>query len=242
MVHAPPQPAALRHSIDINALILIIFLALIEFSQFGHYASQNGVDAMKQASLSNALFSNVQQRVLALIFGHPERSFYTSEIVRSVHSGTGAVERELSRLQHSGLVTVERIGNQKHYRANRESPIFKELQGIVLKTVGLTEPLRQSLATYADKIKTAFVYGSVAKGTDTARSDIDLMVIGEGLTYTDLYEGLQKAENALRRHVNPTFLSVEDWRRKASHKDSVIAKIAERPKLFILGSETDLQI
>jgi predicted nucleotidyltransferase len=196
---------------------------------------------MKETSLSGALFSSVQQRVLALIFGRPERSFYTSEIVRNVHSGTGAVERELSRLQHSGLVTVERIGNQKHYRANRESPIFEELQSIVLKTIGLSEPLRQSLATYADKIKTAFVYGSVAKGADTARSDIDLMVIGDDLTYTDLYEGLQKAESTLRRHVNPTFLSLEDWRRKASHKDSVIAKIVTQPKLFILGSETDLK-
>jgi predicted nucleotidyltransferase len=196
---------------------------------------------MKETSISSALFSNVQQRVLALIFGHPERSFYTSEIVRNVHSGTGAVERELSRLQNSGLVSVERIGNQKHYRANRDSPIFEELQGIVLKTVGLTEPLSQSLAPYADKIKTAFVYGSVAKGADTARSDIDLMVIGDELTYTELYAALQKAEGTLRRHVNPTFLAPEDWRRKVSHKDSVIAKISAQPKLFIFGSETDLQ-
>src|ERR1700683_3040194 len=128
-------------------------------------------------SLSNALFSNVQQRVLALIFGRPERSFYTNEIVRTIHSGSGAVERELSRLEQSGLVSVERIGNQKHFRANRESPIFDELRGIVLKTVGLADPLRQSLAPYINKIKAAFVYGSVAKGADTARSDIDLMVI-----------------------------------------------------------------
>src|SRR5690349_12467754 len=107
--------------------------------------------------LSNALFSKVQQRVLALIFGHPERSFYTSEIVRSVHSGTGAVERELSRLEGSGLVCVERIGNQKHFRANRQSPIFEELRSLVLKTVALTEPLKQSLYPYSNKIKTAFV-------------------------------------------------------------------------------------
>jgi len=193
------------------------------------------------ASLSSALFSNVQQRVLALLFGHPERSFYTSEIVRNVHSGTGAVERELSRLQRSGLVSVERIGNQKHYRANRESPIFEELQSIVLKTAGLTEPLREVLAPYTDRIKTAFVYGSVAKGADTARSDIDLMVIGNNLTYTDLYVELQKAERTLRRHVNPTLLSIEDWRRKVIHKDSVVAKISTQPKLFIFGSETDLQ-
>src|SRR5712691_9452540 len=99
-----------------------------------------GITATKEdISLSSALFSNVQQRVLALIFGHPERSFYTSEIVRNVRSGTGAVERELSRLQRSGLVSVERIGNQKHYRANRQSPIFAELQSLVIKTVALTE-------------------------------------------------------------------------------------------------------
>ncbi len=196
----------------------------------------------KDVSLSSALFSNVQQRVLALVFGHPERSFYTSEIVRNVHSGTGAVERELARLEQSGLVTVERIGNQKHYRANRESPIFEELQGIVLKTVGLIEPLKHSLTPYIDKIKAAFVYGSVAKGVDTAKSDIDLMVIGDDLTYTDLYEALQKAESALRRPVNPTFLSPDDWRRKVSTKDSVIAKINAQSKLFIIGSEADLKI
>jgi predicted nucleotidyltransferase len=213
----------------------------LNFPKLGTILPKTGLIGMKEASLSGALFSNVQQRVLALIFGHPDRSFYTSEIVRNVHSGTGAVERELSRLQHSGLVTVERIGNQKHYRANRESPIFEELHSIVLKTVGLAEPLRQSLAPCADNIKAAFVFGSVAKGADTARSDIDLMVIGDDLTYTDLYEGLQKAENTLGRRVNPTFLSIEDWRRKASHKDSIIAKLIMQPKIFIVGSETDLQ-
>ena len=195
----------------------------------------------KPTNLSDALFSNVQQRVLALIFGHPERSFYTSEIVRNIHSGTGAVQRELTRLEQSGLISVERIGNQKHYQANRESPIFEELRGIVLKTVGLIEPLRQSLAQYINKIKAAFVYGSVAKRVDTARSDIDLMVIGDDLTYTDLYEGLEKAEQVLRRPVNPTFLSVEEWRRKISTKDSVIAKISGQPKLFIIGTEADLK-
>lgn len=197
---------------------------------------------MKQdISLSNALFSNVQQRVLALIFGNPEQSFYISEIVRRVHSGTGAVERELARLEQSGLVSVQRIGNQKHYRANRESPIFDELRGIVLKTVGLAEPLRQSLAKYVDNIRAAFVYGSVAKGTDTAHSDIDLMVIGDDLTYSDLYAKLQKAENVLQRTVNPTFLSLDDWWRKLSTKDSVIAKIDAQPKLFVVGSENDLK-
>jgi len=191
-------------------------------------------------SLSNALFSKVQQRVLALIFGQPERSFYTSEIKRNVNSGTGAVERELSRLQRSGLVSIERIGNQKHYRANRQSPIFAELHSLVIKTVALTEPLRKSLEPYSDKIKAAFVYGSVAKGTDTARSDIDLMVIGDELSYSDLYAALQDVENALGRKVSPKFLSLKDWRRKASDKGSFISKVNVLPKIFVFGSEKDL--
>src|SRR5947209_13738618 len=98
--------------------------------------------------LSDALFSKVRQRVLALIFSHPERSFYTSEIVRNVRSGVGAVERELSKLERSGLVSVERIGNQKHYRANQEAPIFEEWRGLVEKTVGLVEPIKKSFEPY----------------------------------------------------------------------------------------------
>jgi predicted nucleotidyltransferase len=196
---------------------------------------------MPQAiSLSNALFSKVQQRVLALIYGHPQRSFYTSEIVRTVQSGSGAVERELSRLERSGLVSIERIGNQKHYRANRQSPIFEELRGLVSKTIGLAEPLRESLQPYAAAIKAAFVYGSVAKGTDTARSDIDLMVIGDELNYSDLYTAAQSAQDKLRRKVNPLFLSWKDWQRKAQDQGSVVSKISDAPKIFILGSEEDL--
>ncbi len=191
-------------------------------------------------SLSNALFSKVQQRVLALIFSHPERSFYTSEIVRKVRSGVGAVERELSKLERSGLVTIQRIGNQKHYRANQAAPIFEDLQGLVEKTVGLAEPIKKSFEPYADGIRSAFVYGSVAKGADTAHSDIDLMVIGEGLNYSDLYTAAENVERKLRRKVHPLFLSPDDWRRKTSDKGSVFSKIKHSPKIFIIGSEKDL--
>jgi predicted nucleotidyltransferase len=193
-----------------------------------------------QTDMSSALFSNVQQRVLGLIFGHPERSFYTSEILRSVNSGTGAVERELKRLQSSGLVSVERIGNQKHYRANPNSPIFGELRSLVLKTVGLASPLAEALRTHASKIQAAFVFGSVAKGADTATSDIDLMVIGDHLDYSDLYTALQDAEAKLRRKVNPLFLTPEDWRRKVSRRDSFAQRISTQPKIFVVGSESAL--
>jgi predicted nucleotidyltransferase len=214
-------------------------MELIDRTRFGYYISRMSTrpDAV---SLSNALFAKVQQRVLALIFTHPERSFYTSEIVRNIDSGVGAVERELSKLERSGLVSVERIGNRKHYRANQAAPIFEELRGLVEKTVGLAEPIKKSFEPYADTIKAAFVYGSVAKGTDTAHSDIDLMVIGDDMNYSDLYTAAQRAESKLRRKVNPLFLSLMDWQRKASDRGSVVSKISSSPKIFIIGSEMDL--
>jgi predicted nucleotidyltransferase len=194
---------------------------------------------VESISLSNALFSKVQQRVLALIFGHPERSFYASEIVRNVRSGTGAVERELSRLKSSGLVSVERIGNQKHYRANAASPIFAELKSLIRKTIALGEPLKEGLESLSDRIDAAFIYGSVAKGTDTANSDIDLMVIGDDLDYAGLYSALQDVESKLSRKVNPTFLSRADWKRKVAEKGSFVSKINTQPKIFVFGSAED---
>lgn len=193
-----------------------------------------------QTKASNALFSNVQQRVLALIFGQPERSFYTSEIVKTVNSGTGAVERELQRLHGSGLVSVQWIGNQKHYRANPHSPIFNELQSIVLKTAGVAGTLAEALRPHAGNLQAAFVFGSVAKGSDTAASDIDVLVIGDDLDYSGLYTSLQGAESKLHRKVNPLFLTREDWRRKVSRKDSFVQRISVQPKIFIVGSERAL--
>jgi predicted nucleotidyltransferase len=195
----------------------------------------------KDSSISSALFSNVQKRVLALIFGRPDKSFYMSEIVRTIQSGTGAVERELSRLERSGLVSVERIGNQKHYRANIKSPIYAEIHSLVQKTVGLKEPLTRALEAYSPRIKAAFVYGSVAKRSDTARSDIDLMVVGDDITYSDLYAGLERAEKILSRPINPTILDTAEWRSRRAKKNAFISKIKDQPKIFIFGSEADLE-
>jgi predicted nucleotidyltransferase len=196
---------------------------------------------MMETSLSSALFSNVQKRVLGLIFGQPERSFYTSEIMRSVRSGTGAVERELTRLKDSGLVSVQRIGNQKHYRANADSPIFEELRSLVRKTVALTEPLKESLEPIAKTIDTAFIYGSFAKGTDTAASDIDLMVIGDNLDYAGLFSAALDAETKLGRKVSPTLLSRNDWSKKSNDPGSFVSNVRKLPKIFVVGSEKNLQ-
>ncbi len=133
-------------------------------------------------SLADALFTTTQQRVLALLFGQPNRSFYASEMIERTGSGSGAVQRELKRLASSGLVTVKRIGNQRHYQANPDSPVFEELCGLVKKTVALAEPIRESLSPLADRMSLALLYGSIAKGTDTATSDIDILIVAERIT------------------------------------------------------------
>ncbi|MFZ3376208.1 MAG: nucleotidyltransferase domain-containing protein, partial [Chthoniobacterales bacterium] len=138
-------------------------------------------------SLADALFTPVQQRVLGLLFGQPDRRFQSAELIRLVESGVGAAHRQVARLEKAGLVNVTRIGNQKHYQARRESPVFAELQGLVAKTVGLVEPLRNALILNANSIRAAFVFGSVAKGSDHSGSDIDLLVISEELSYSDLF-------------------------------------------------------
>ncbi|MEO7972337.1 MAG: winged helix-turn-helix domain-containing protein, partial [Thermoanaerobaculia bacterium] len=121
------------------------------------------------AGLAGALFTPVQQRVLGLLFGQPERRFQSAEIIRLAAGGTGAAHRQLLKLEKVGLVTARREGSQKYYQANPKSPIYSELHGLIVKTVGLAEPLRAALAPFAKQIELAFVFGSIAKRTDRAQ-------------------------------------------------------------------------
>src|ERR1039457_6899982 len=186
------------------------------------------------------LFRSVQRCVLGLIFGNPDRSFYANELFRLAGSGTGAAVRELAKLADSGLVTVNKIGNQKHYQANRDAPIFEELRGIVLKTFGMADVLRQGLLPLSSQISVAFVYGSVAKGSDTAKSDIDVMVIGVDLAYPEVYSALMPVEEQLGRKINPSIYSNEDLLQKLKKGNAFLTRIMAQPKIFLIGSERDL--
>ncbi|NGX17063.1 nucleotidyltransferase domain-containing protein [Wenzhouxiangella sp. XN24] len=188
-------------------------------------------------ALAGALFTPVQQRVLGLLFGQPERRYQSAELIRLAGAGTGAVHRLMTRLAATGLVSVESVGNQKFYQANPESPVFNELCGMIQKTVGLAGPLQTALAPLANRITAAFVYGSIAKGVDHAASDIDLMVIADELDYAALYAALTDAEAALSRPINPSVMSAADWRLKLAEKDGFVARIATQPKVFVIGSE-----
>ncbi len=192
-------------------------------------------------ALAAALFTPVQQRVLGLLFGQPGRRYQSAELIRLAGAGTGATHRLLQRLAKSGLVRASTEGNQKYYQANAETPVFEELSGLIRKTVGLAGPLRQALAPLGERIHTAFVYGSVASGQDRPDSDIDLMVIAEDLDYPTLFEALQAVEQQLGRRVQPNLMTPAEWRGKVVQADSFAARLSERPRLFVLGSEDDLR-
>ena len=193
-------------------------------------------------SISDVLFSGVQRRVLGLLFGNPDRSFYTNEIAKKAITGRGALQRELERMTSSGLITMSLIGRQKHYQANREAPIFQELRGIVLKTFGLADVLRTALASSSGPVRVAFIYGSVAKGMDSAKSDIDVMVIAEGITYSHLFETFAEAEQTLGRKVNPTLYSIEDFAKKLRGDNHFVTRVIDQPKIMLIGDENDIYI
>jgi predicted nucleotidyltransferase len=189
--------------------------------------------------LADALFSKVQQRVLGLLFVNPDRSFYTNEIVRFVDSGIGVVQRELEKLAASGLVTTQKIGNQKHYQASRDTPIFEELRGLMLKTVGLSDILRIALRPLTAKIQAAFIYGSIAKGSDTAKSDIDVFIISDDLAFADLFAVLNPCEAKLGRPVNPSIYSKQELQRKLAEESAFVSRVLAQPKIFLIGSADD---
>jgi len=220
-------------------------LVLSSFPEMGRIVPVMGMNShavapVAASALADALFTPVQQRVLGLLFGQPGRRFQSAELIRLAASGTGAVHRLLTRLAQAGLVTVTRLGNQKHYQANAEAPVFAELTGLVRKSVGLTLPLQQALSPLAARITAAFVYGSVARGEENAGSDIDLMVIADDLEYATLFEALQEAEQQLARPINPTLMTSKEWRFKQGEVDSFVARIAALPRLFVLGTEHEL--
>jgi predicted nucleotidyltransferase len=199
-----------------------------------------GTKARPRMGIADALFSPVEARVLALLFGQPDRSFQSAELIRLADSGTGGTHRVLTRLASAGLLTASRAGNQKHYQANRASPVFHELHRLVVKTVGIADPLRRALAPASGDIRAAFVYGSVADGSDTAASDVDLMVLSDTLTHADVFDLLQPVEEMLARTVNASVMTPDEWRRMRADRDSFASRVAERPRLWLVGSADDL--
>ena len=190
-------------------------------------------------SLADALFTTTQQRVLSLLFGQPSRSFFAGELIELTGSGSGAVQRELKRLASSGLVTVTRIGRQKHYQANAASPVFEELCGLVVKTVAVAEPIRSALESLTERIALALVYGSVAKGTDRATSDIDLLVVADQVTLEEIYATLAPVEARLDRRINPALYTSKEFAVRKAAGNAFLTRVLAGEHIVLIGSDDE---
>lgn len=190
-------------------------------------------------SLADALFTTTQQRILGLLFGQPEQSFYTNQLIMLTGSGSGAVQRELRRLETSQLVIVKRIGNQRHYQANSQSPIFPELHGLMIKTVALVEPIRESLAKLAPRVQLAIIYGSVAAGTDKAGSDIDIMLAADNTTLEEVYSALDATEKRLGRKINPTLYTVAEFQARKTALNPFLTNVLNGKHIVLITQDKE---
>ncbi len=190
--------------------------------------------------LARVLFGRTRSAVLALLYGHAERSFYTRQIAREVVASVGAVQRELENLSKVGLIVRNPVGNQVFYQANRDAPVFLEMRALVNKTVGVFNVLRSALEVLSRRIVVAFVYGSVARGEETAQSDIDVMVVGDaGLD--DVLSRLSKVEKAIGRSINPTVYSLAEFKSKLANGNHFLDAVLKGKKVFLQGDEDELR-
>jgi predicted nucleotidyltransferase len=190
--------------------------------------------------LGDALLTETQQRVLSLLYGQADRSFYTKEILRLTGMGVGTVKRELDRMKSAGILTLTKTGNQHHYQANPGCPIYTELRGIVKKTVGLVDPVARALASLSGNIDLAFIFGSVAGGNESPGSDIDLMVIGD-VGFSTIVKALHPLQDELGREINPKTYTRSQWNKKRKEGDAFIRNIMAKPRMAVMGTEDILE-
>ena len=198
--------------------------------------TSRGRNGRQSGSLADALFTSTQQRIFALVFGQPERSYFVNELVSLTEAGSGAVQRELARLEHSGLVSVTRVGNRKHFQANAGSPLFDELCSIVRKTVGLREPVREALEPLARGISLALIYGSVARESDTSSSDVDLLIVSDELSLEEIYSAIEPAEREIHRSINPTLYTTAEFNGRRQSSNAFLDRVLGGQTIVLIGN------
>ena len=194
---------------------------------------------MSNNLLASGLFSNTRQAVLALLFGQPDSSFYTLQIVEMVKTGRGSVQRELKTLTDSGIILRQVQGRQVYYQANQNCPVFNELKSLVLKIFGVADIIRRSLQPAANDIQSAFIFGSVAAGNSKKSSDIDLMIVGRA-TFGRIVLLLAPAESQIGRELNTVVYPVAEFQQKLKTDHYFIKNVINNPKIFIIGDENGL--
>ena len=188
------------------------------------------------SALGDLLFGQARGRVLQLIFGQPEQTFFVRQIAREVSMSAGSVQRELEALAQVGLLVRSRSGHQVYYKANRNHPVFAEIHALVAKTVGVFQLLTSALTPLAKRISLAFVYGSVASRSENAESDVDLMIVGD-VTLDEVLVQLGPVERLIGRPINPTLYSDSDFKNKMDSGNHFLRSVMRGEKVFLIGED-----
>lgn len=191
-------------------------------------------------SIGSALFTDSQSRLYVWLFGQPDRSYHLNELRRLTGLGSASLQRELNRVATAGLVDAQAVGNLRRFQANPQSPVYAELVALTRKTLGTVPVLREALRTLQPKLQSAWVYGSVAKQTDTARSDIDVMLVGNDLLLSQVLAALAPAEAQLGRKVNPSCYSPQEFERRRGEPDSFVNRVLTQPTLPLIRDAHEL--
>lgn len=187
------------------------------------------------ASISDLLFPNQYRRkVLGLLLMRPEQQIHLRELARVIGAAPGTLKKELDALCGVGLLRAERVGNQVRFCANTAHPVFPELQALIRKTIGLADALRLSLAPLAGRIDAAFIFGSMASGTESAGSDIDLMVVGDA-GFAEIVDATYAAQATLGREINPKVMSASEWQAKKAERNAFLQDVLNKPRIMLIG-------
>ncbi len=199
-----------------------------------------GSNPSVQPELSSALFGKIRRAILALLFSHPDESFYLRQNVRLVRSGQGGVQREVKRLADAHIILRTDRGRTTFYQANHDSPVFDELQRLVVKTAGVAEVLRAALGPLEERIEVAFLYGSAARARLQASSDVDLLVVG-AVGFGDVVDRLSSAQTQLGREVDPTVFVPHEFEHRIRRRDHFVRAVMDAPKVFVIGGQHELE-
>ena len=192
----------------------------------------------ESTQLGDLLFGQTRGRILRLLFSHPDQTFFVRQIARETGISVGSIQRELETLSQVGLIERSKSGHQVYYQANRSHPVFSEIHSLVAKTVGVFQLLASALAPLAKRIMQAFVYGSIARGEESAQSDIDLMVVGE-VTLDEILAQLAAVEPLIGRTINPTIYSSKEFKTKLQSGNHFLRSVMQSEKVFLIGAEDD---
>lgn len=193
--------------------------------------------SVRQAGrVSSTLFGLTRRLVLGLLYGHSDQAFYAREVARLTGGAMGAVQRELQELASAGIIERSELGRQVYYQANRQCPVFEELRDIITKTSGLGAVLRAALSVLNDRVDVAFVFGSLARGTESSESDVDLFVVGD-VTFGAVVDAVGGANESLGREVNPVVQSAQEFTRRVGSGDHFVSSVLAAPRMFVIGDD-----